>query len=667
MRRHPVFFGCIALTALGGLFASCAAGGDDVDATTGGGDPPACEGAANPAALAVSGATCGDPAAQTFTWTGGVADLEITTGALTGKPTVAGVASGHIETLPAGDYKWQVLSRSTAGCPAGAAVGPPFSITAPPSPDPIPAADLSEMPPITSPMWSGDLAWEPPAPAPSDGYTVEVYSTGCSSKPLSGFPATVDAGAKYAWTPPAPGKYKWRVMSNAHLTCPAGAWSDFRPIEVPATEMNPCPPTAPDPTFGANAGQVSYYLPKCTYDSVATDVHMDPSSLSGEFYTVGRYYNGSTRRGYVMKHDASGALVLNWGTSGVVELGTEATPNYVHTVIVDCAGTIHIGSRSDWNMRLIRLTSDGALDPSFGGGTGEVTESGLISAPLTDNGLMDMDSMGRYVQSATDWSGADGVAVLSRYTADGKLDLSFGNAGRLEIDFDATSQDVGGPVKVQDDDKIVMAGFTAADYPYVTTTLKSDLVIARATADGALDSTFGQGGIVKLDIAGTADMATNIAIQPDRKILVIGITNHTTSYQTPSQWVIVRLEADGALDTTFGKGGIVTLDPPFGGANDVNDWSRDVAVRSDGSIWVAGQWGWNSGAGRAVLARLTPTGELDACFGAGGWHSVPSWPKGFSQSDTFNGMTLQPDGALLLVAGINPSATGYAGLMRFKD
>jgi len=55
------------------------------------------------------------------------------------------------------------------------------------------------------------------------------------------------------------------------------------------------------------------------------------------------------------------------------------------------------------------------------------------------------------------------------------------------------------------------------------------------------------------------------------------------------------------------------------------------------------------------------------CFGTEGWYSVPSWPQGGSQSDSFNGMTQEPEGSLLLVAGINPSAFGYAGLMRFKD
>lgn len=531
----------------------------------------------------------------------------------------------------------------------------------------IPASDLSEKPPITTPDWSGDLAWVEPSPVPAGGYDVEVYSVGCASGLLPGFPVTVASGGSYAWTPPAVGRYRWRVRVHGEGACPPGPWSEDRTVIVPGTAIVDCPTTVPDPAFGTSGGQAAFYLPGCMYDSVATDVHLDPLSTTGEFYTAGWYYNGTVRRGYVMKHSASGELVQGWGNGGIVDLGGPSEANYVHKVVVDCAGGIHIGSRTELQIHILSLTKDGAVNTAFGGGTGEVTETDLITASLTWSGLMDIDSTGRYLQSATKWTGADGVAVLSRYRPDGALDPTFGTAGRVEIDFDPASQDAGGPVKVQPDGKVLMAAYTAASYPSVSTTTASDLGIARVDLSGALDAGFGDGGIVKIDVSGTAETPTNIAFQPDGKILVIGVTDHTTSYKTPARWLIVRLTADGKLDPTFGSAGIVTLDPPFGGANDVNDRPLDVAVRPDGKIWVAGQWGWNSGAGRAVLARLTAGGELDACFGTGGWYSVSSWPQGTSQSDRFNGIALEPDGGLLLVAGINPSAVGYAGLMRFKE
>ena len=537
-----------------------------------------------------------------------------------------------------------------------------------PAPAAIPLSDLSEDPPVTTPDWSGELTWVEPVPAPSGGYEVEVYAAGCSSTLLSGFPITVPGNA-LSWAPPASGSsYRWRVRVAAEGACPAGAWSEFRPVLVPGAGIPVCPDTSPDPTFGTAGGQAAYYLPNCTYDSVANDVHMDPTSLTGEFYTAGRYYNGTVRRGYVMKHDAAGALVAGWGNGGIVDLGTPSTGNYVNTVVVDCDGVIHVGSRNEqMRMRVLRLTKDGAADVTFGGGAGEVTDSELLAASLIDSALMDLDPKGRYLVSGTKWTGADGVAVLSRFKASGELDPGFGDAGRVVLDLDAAVQDAAGPVKVQEDGKVLLAGYTAADYPYVTTTTASDLAVARVTTNGVLDAAFGTGGVVKIDISGTAEVPTNMAVQADGKILVIGVTNHTSSYTTPSQWVIARLTPEGALDSTFGSGGIVLLDPPFGGPNDGNDRPYDVVVRPDSTIWVAGQWGWNSGAGRAVVARLTPDGALDACFGTGGWYSVASWSQAASQGDSFNGMTQQRDGALLLVGGINPSAFGYAGLMRFKD
>lgn len=584
-----------------------------------------------------------------------------TTTATTGSGGATASAGGSSATTGSGG-----ATSSTGGSPATTGTGGSTCDT--PAPGAIPLADLSEVPPVTTPDWAGQLTWIEPVPAFPGGYEVEVYTAGCSSNLLPGFPVTTADNA-LSWTPPASGvSYRWRVRAAAEGACPAGPWSEYRPVLVPGAGIPECPDTSPDPAFGTSGGQATFYLPNCTYDSVANDVHLDPTSLTGEFYTAGRYYNGTVRRGYVMKHDATGALVTTWGNAGVVDLGTPSTGNYVHTVIVDCDGAIHVGSRSEaMHPRVLRLTKDGALDASFGNGAGEITDDAMLTASLIDSALMDLDPKGRYLVSSTKWTGPDGVAVLSRYKANGELDAGFGDAGRAYLDLDTSAQDAAGPVKVQDDAKVLLAGYTAAAYPSITTTAASDLAVARVKSTGEIDPDFGLGGVVRVDISGTAEVPTNMAVQPDGKIVVVGVTNHTSQYTTPSQWLVVRLTPDGALDPTFGSGGIVLLDPPFGGATSGNDRPYDVIVRPDSTLWIAGQWGWNSNLGRAVVARLTPDGALDPCFGDGGWYSVSSWPQGFSQGDSFNGMTQQRDGTLLLVGGVNPSAFGYAALMRFKD
>jgi hypothetical protein len=63
---------------------------------------------------------------------------------------------------------------------------------------------------------------------------------------------------------------------------------------------------------------------------------------------------------------------------------------------------------------------------------------------------------------------------------------------------------------------------------------------------------------------------------------VAGVTNHTNKYTVAAQWLIVRLNTGGTLDTTFDVDGILILDPHFGGVDEVNDRTHDILVRPDG-------------------------------------------------------------------------------------
>ena len=117
-------------------------------------------------------------------------------------------------------------------------------------------------------------------------------------------------------------------------------------------------------------------------------------------------------------------------------------------------------------------------------------------------------------------------------------------------------------------------------------------------ADGDLDPTFGTGG--RVTYAGGPANAS--AIQPDGKIIVaIGGNPY-------SDFVLVRYNRDGSLDTAFGIGGKVTTD--FSGQW---AWAYALAVQADGKIVAAGARG-----GGFALARYNQDGSPDATFGVGG-------------------------------------------------
>jgi len=133
---------------------------------------------------------------------------------------------------------------------------------------------------------------------------------------------------------------------------------------------------------------------------------------------------------------------------------------------------------------------------------------------------------------------------------------------------------------------------------------------AYSQAAGSLDPSFGIGGKVITSINTGADKANGVAIQADGKIIVAGVT---TSVVTGNDFVCVRYNADGTLDTTFGTGGIVTTDVQLGS----DDVASDVAIQSDGKIILGGSSDDGSQK-KAALVRYNTDGTLDTSFGTSG-------------------------------------------------
>jgi uncharacterized delta-60 repeat protein len=132
-------------------------------------------------------------------------------------------------------------------------------------------------------------------------------------------------------------------------------------------------------------------------------------------------------------------------------------------------------------------------------------------------------------------------------------------------------------------------------------------------ADGALDPTFGKGGMVKTDFHRSNDLAYGMALQPDGKMVVAGISFIGIS-ATGGDFAVARYNTDGTLDSSFGVGGKVTTD--FG----LTDQASSVVVQPDGKIIVAGGTyaTFPAAGGQFALARYNSNGSLDTSFGVGG-------------------------------------------------
>lgn len=192
-------------------------------------------------------------------------------------------------------------------------------------------------------------------------------------------------------------------------------------------------------------------------------------------------------------------------------------------------------------------------------------------------------------------------------------DPQFGIAG-VVVTAESGKTSVIHKTKVQPDGKIVAAGMIYDN----NNLLGHHVYLVRYKTNGTPDSTFGINGKV-LTTVGERDIAYDLAIQPDGKIVVVG--SETVLLETdPSNVTIInkpfllRYTATGTLDNSFADNGIHHLD-----LLDVypEKYLSSVALRSDGSILAGGgAVGW--GFYQLLMVCLNPDGTYNNNFGTAG-------------------------------------------------
>ncbi len=171
----------------------------------------------------------------------------------------------------------------------------------------------------------------------------------------------------------------------------------------------------------------------------------------------------------------------------------------------------------------------------------------------------------------------------------GVLDQTFGAHGTVSTSVGSQAQ--AKFIAVQTDGKIIAGG------DVLRNSTGRDVVLARYQPNGLPDASFGDGGKVYTTISNRDDSANAVVIQSDGKIVVVGVTQ---SLESPNgDFLIVRYHSNGSLDSSFGNGGVVTINQGVFNA---------AAVQPDGKILAAGG---------TTVARLNPNGSLDASFSGG--------------------------------------------------
>lgn len=274
-----------------------------------------------------------------------------------------------------------------------------------------------------------------------------------------------------------------------------------------------------------------------------------------------------------------------------------------------------------------RYNNDGTLDSTFSADGKVTTKIGGIY----DVGLsVALQSDGKIVVAGSSDNGVDNDFALVRYNTNGTLDNTFSFDGKLTLAL-GNGEDYGNSVAIQNDDKIIMAG-------YSNNGSNTDFAVVCFNNNGTLDNDFGSGGIVTTDIANSYDLTNSMAIQRDGKIVVVGFIN-----SGGTDFAAIRYNGDGSLDSTFNSEGKVTTD--FGS----DDLGISVAIQNDDKIVVAG-FGSESSGQDFALVRYNSDGSLDKSFDIDGKVTTDFQ----SHNDVGYSVAIQSDGKIVM-AGFSSS------------
>lgn len=231
-------------------------------------------------------------------------------------------------------------------------------------------------------------------------------------------------------------------------------------------------------------------------------------------------------------------------------------------------------------------------------------------------------------------------AAPSGLAADaGALDVNFGNKGKLTLSRSITSEEPR-VIARQSNGKIVVAGNGWDDGT------GGSGFIARFKAGGAVDKSFGDGGVIKFP---EVDGFTALAVDEEDRIVAAGIVPGNTG-GTDWDIFITRYGAEGDLDTAFGDEGVKRINFD----NDA-DYARELQIRkSDKKIIVGVQSQGTSSSVDYALLQLTDEGEPDPAFGGGDGKvkvqfPIPGDPGGSVRVDRLQGIAL--DGNKIVAAG----------------
>jgi uncharacterized delta-60 repeat protein len=248
----------------------------------------------------------------------------------------------------------------------------------------------------------------------------------------------------------------------------------------------------------------------------------------------------------IFRLNTNGSLDTSFGSKGVATITATRAPFLTPangTIALLAGGKILVLAQSTPLGAEVfeRLLSNGTPDSSFGTNGAAALVAGGQMLALQPSGEM-LVLAGMFTQG-----------VVSRYEANGTLDATFGGAGQ------AAGLGIGGAMAViESSSEFIVAGslVTPPLSPQGNTT---GFLLVRYKSNGNIDTTFGTNGVTTTPFPGNLfSAAAAVALQSNGDIVAGGSTSATSNNPSVSDFALARYTASGVLDTTFGTNGLVT-------------------------------------------------------------------------------------------------------------
>ena len=316
------------------------------------------------------------------------------------------------------------------------------------------------------------------------------------------------------------------------------------------------------------------------------------------------------------RYNVDGSLDVSFDTDGKVTTDFGAnTYTEGYSVLVQADGKILVTGQSNSNLALVRYNADGSLDATF-------DTDGKVSTAIPGGSGQSVivQADGKILVAGSTYSSGNDFSLV-RYNANGSLDASFDNDGKVTTDLGA--YDYGYSVAVQADGKILLAGASGDNFALV-----------RYNANGSLDTGFDADGRLTTDFGGS-DRGSSVTVQADGKILVAGTSGNAVA--------LARYNVDGSLDTGFDVDGKLTTSFASGAGN-----GQSVAVQTDGKILVAGSGYLSGGDYDFAVVRYNADGSLDTTFDTDGKAFA-----NFGFNEQAYSIKIQTDGKIVVAGSSN--------------